>query len=1040
MLAGLLLQPLGMPISEAEWRPRMERYARGGQWQRAVSLLSSVRQAGGELSPGAYQAAISACARAEPPQWRTALNVLEQSRAHDEVSPKVWCAAIHACRTEWRVALTLLRRMQVDDDLPLSSHAATATVRALGDAGEWRRALELFNEVADTPSHDDDLCIDGQLLQATMLACARAGRVRETLDLLNHAPPGASCAAELMSASSTSAGAAAAGDVGADDDVVDYDGIANDALDHTVVVAYANARRFDDGRALLRARRDRKLPAAPNTYHAMLRAARAAAEPETSLLIFDDLVSSGLPLSDTSYALGLGPPLMRDASWRAALRQLAAVLASRAPPSARAQEELLAKCADGAQAEAAEALLQLLSECGACSARTLPRLCERGLEACAKARAPLPASRILAVLEEEAEAASTRALAAGDARFKPMLRPAAYSSAMDACPAWAWQTAVQMWRQMRKAQVEPDARCGLSAMRAMRRGARWRESVALLKCLERRHGLDADAELLGTCVGACELAGAWWPALQVHQRLPYDGRSMRKERGLALLAAVCRGERRVEAPAVKQVVTAVVATSGAYEIDDVHAALGLAALGGQWEAALQVMRSLNRPLLGTTRGADDVDGYSDSEGGGEGGSQVDGRSGGESGGDLSDAMRLRLRPDPMTFSLLISAAERGAQWALLLRLHSALSRDGLWRRQGQENEAGYDAVATQAAVNAHCALGDWRAALRLLQAMESFGLRPSRDTCERVLFTMSRAGLSSDGAAACDAAGRLLQHMLAEGPAPGRAGFEAVVHALARRGRVAECRRVMDEMVTIGDIDVEVSTLNAAFGGVLADRRMKTAGGAYRGDGSAGPPESPQPDGAGAKRRGVPPQTAAMLLQQVHALYEYGVGLGLLRPVSSSLVDVRALPPPVAVGSVLATLESLRQRPEEPSTLITAPLTIRAEAHSPTLTKCRKAITRWARVTDGQRPPLVVTPPPAARGARLNEARDDTDGGRNRMPLASPLVDDLFGHELVIPMRSLRSWLRAARKSDRKRSPISRRGAKEANEAYWESTSTLGER
>ena len=90
MLAGLLVAGSAMPLSEAEWRPRMERYVRGGQWQRAVSLLSSVREAGGYVSPGAYQAAITACARSEPPAWRTAIDVLHQCRAADSLSQKVW--------------------------------------------------------------------------------------------------------------------------------------------------------------------------------------------------------------------------------------------------------------------------------------------------------------------------------------------------------------------------------------------------------------------------------------------------------------------------------------------------------------------------------------------------------------------------------------------------------------------------------------------------------------------------------------------------------------------------------------------------------------------------------------------------------------------------------------------------------------------------------------------------------------------------------------------------------------------------------------
>ena len=54
----------------------------------------------------------------------------------------------------------------------------------------------------------------------------------------------------------------------------------------------------------------------------------------------------------------------------------------------------------------------------------------------------------------------------------------------------------------------PDASVALSALRAMRRGARWRESVALLRTLEARHQVDveADPELLLTCLAACELA------------------------------------------------------------------------------------------------------------------------------------------------------------------------------------------------------------------------------------------------------------------------------------------------------------------------------------------------------------------------------------------------------------------------------------------------------------------------------------------------------------------------------------------------------
>ena len=116
-----------------------------------LSLLTSVENQGGELSSGAYQAAINACARAEPPAWRAALEMLERCRAAKGGSlatAKVWGSAIHACRSEWLTALELLQQMTQRDGHAINQFAATAAIKALGDAGEWRKALTIFLEVA----------------------------------------------------------------------------------------------------------------------------------------------------------------------------------------------------------------------------------------------------------------------------------------------------------------------------------------------------------------------------------------------------------------------------------------------------------------------------------------------------------------------------------------------------------------------------------------------------------------------------------------------------------------------------------------------------------------------------------------------------------------------------------------------------------------------------------------------------------------------------------------------------------------------------
>jgi len=202
---------------------------------------------------------------------------------------------------------------------------------------------------------------------------------------------------------------------------------------------------------------------------------------------------------------------------------------------------------------------------------------------------------------------------------------------------------------------------------------------------------------------------------------------------------------------------------------------------------------------------------------------------------------------------------------------------------------------------------------------------------------------------------------------------------------------------------VELSTLAAAFAGVLSKPPSKSTD------------QAPTPASSSGPTRSV-----AIVLEQIHTLHGYAVQLGLLPPVSSTLVDVRGLPVPVAVGCVLATLEDLRQREVEPSALISEPLTIRAEAHSTALPKCRFAIRRWTRLTDGQRSPLVIASPrrlPRVTPELLTDAASSAT-----YALASPLIDDLVGDELVLPERSLRGWLRGARRSVERSRRL----------AYWE--------
>ena len=68
------------------------------------------------------------------------------------------------------------------------------------------------------------------------------------------------------------------------------------------------------------------------------------------------------------------------------------------------------------------------------------------------------------------------------------------------------------------------------------------------------------------------------------------------------------------------------------------------ARGGQWESAMSLMNQLSSP-------------------------------------------ELQLKPSALTFSLLISACERGRQWALVLRLYAALTRPWEQRDSNQTRRA-----------------------------------------------------------------------------------------------------------------------------------------------------------------------------------------------------------------------------------------------------------------------------------------------------------------------------------------------------------------
>ncbi|CAE8621625.1 unnamed protein product [Polarella glacialis] len=118
---------------------------KGGQWQLALSLLSSMldmRVISNEIS---YNSAISACEKGE--QWQRALDLLS-SMPDTRVIPNEisYSAAISACEKggQWQLALGLLRSMPDMRVIP-NEISYNAAITACSKSGQWHQALKLLN-------------------------------------------------------------------------------------------------------------------------------------------------------------------------------------------------------------------------------------------------------------------------------------------------------------------------------------------------------------------------------------------------------------------------------------------------------------------------------------------------------------------------------------------------------------------------------------------------------------------------------------------------------------------------------------------------------------------------------------------------------------------------------------------------------------------------------------------------------------------------------------------------------------------------------
>merc|ERR1711966_189895 len=155
---------------------------KGGQWEKATSLLKLMHAAGLQPDVITYNATISACEKGR--QWEKALSLLEQMRG-DGVTPDVisYSATISACEKggQWEKALSLLGEMR-DEGIKPNVITYNAAIAACVKDGQWKKALLLSKQMRKLGNQPDAFTY-----AAVIQACASAEQPVTALEIFDEA-------------------------------------------------------------------------------------------------------------------------------------------------------------------------------------------------------------------------------------------------------------------------------------------------------------------------------------------------------------------------------------------------------------------------------------------------------------------------------------------------------------------------------------------------------------------------------------------------------------------------------------------------------------------------------------------------------------------------------------------------------------------------------------------------------------------------------------------------------------------------------------
>ena len=390
---------------------------KSSQWEHALELLSEMQEH--ELKPDviAYSAAISACEKGS--QWERALELIDKMRQKG-VEPNVitYNAAISACAkgSQWARALELLSEMRQHGIEP-NVVTYNAAISACEKGSQWERALELLSEMRERGVEPDVITYN-----AVISACVKGSQSERTLELLS----------EMR-------------ERGVEPDVITYS---------AAISSCEKASQWERALELLSEMRERGVEPDVITYSAAISACEKGSQVERALELMDTMRQKGVEPNVVTYNAAISA-CAKGSRWVRALELMSEMRQHGIEPNVITYNAVISACEKGSQWERA---LKLLSE-----------MRERGVE--------------------------------------PDV--ITYSAAISACEKGSqWERALELLREMKQCGVEPDVITYNACVQALVAAGNLDEAFVLLHEVPARIAKDTKAYTIHrTLLVACQLAG-----------------------------------------------------------------------------------------------------------------------------------------------------------------------------------------------------------------------------------------------------------------------------------------------------------------------------------------------------------------------------------------------------------------------------------------------------------------------------------------------------------------------------------------------------